>query len=211
MAILTDKRHITRAGLANTRVVLALSPRKRKGTPDNGMPFDECCTRSKNDRVDDTERVPETAHTMSSRPAMAKLIFEFVGGPHDGRIVFGIVGEASDAERFFLFSNWGAVGQRFKVASEYAVETLAKEKPAFRAALDVWISLWRDLMLIAGSHPNRITNQDRLDQIETLNQSISIRDAKNVIASLEKTRTRIDRNVNARLTAENLMLELPFL
>jgi hypothetical protein len=59
---------------------------------------------------------------------MLKIIFEFLGGPHDGRILDGVVGEASDAERCFLFSNWGRVGQRFKVASDYAVETLAKEQ-----------------------------------------------------------------------------------
>jgi len=59
---------------------------------------------------------------------MFKITFEFVGGPHDGRTLEGVVGEGSDAERHFLFSNWGTVGQRFKVASDYAVETLAKER-----------------------------------------------------------------------------------
>ena len=59
---------------------------------------------------------------------MLKIIFEFVGGPHDGETLHGIVGEGSDAERYFLLSNWGAVGQRFKVASEYAVETLTLEQ-----------------------------------------------------------------------------------
>lgn len=65
---------------------------------------------------------------MCLREPYPKLVFEFVGGPHDGRVLTGVVGEASDAERYFLFSNWGAVGQRFKVASEYAVETLAKQR-----------------------------------------------------------------------------------
>ncbi len=59
---------------------------------------------------------------------MVKITFEFLGGPHDGRVLYGVVGEASDAERFFLFSNWGRLGQRFKVASDYAVETLAAEQ-----------------------------------------------------------------------------------
>jgi len=59
---------------------------------------------------------------------MLKIIFEFVGGPHDGRILQGVVGDASDAERCFLFSNWGTVGQCFKVPSGYAVETLARER-----------------------------------------------------------------------------------
>jgi hypothetical protein len=59
---------------------------------------------------------------------MFTITFEFVGGPHDGRILNGVVGAASDAERCFLFSNWGMVGQRLKIASDYAVETLATEQ-----------------------------------------------------------------------------------
>ncbi|MBW3539266.1 MAG: hypothetical protein KY476_03275 [Planctomycetes bacterium] len=53
--------------------------------------------------------------------------FEFVGGPHDGRVAAGFVGEAGDAERYYLFTNHGTLGYLFKVASEYAIETLARE------------------------------------------------------------------------------------
>jgi hypothetical protein len=60
---------------------------------------------------------------------MLKIVFEFIGGPHDGRILHGVVGDASDAERCLLFSNWGMVGQRLKIASDYAVETLELEQP----------------------------------------------------------------------------------
>ena len=59
---------------------------------------------------------------------MVHIAFEFVGGPHDGKIVTGTLGDAGDAERYYLFSNHGAVGQRFKVASDYAVDTLAQER-----------------------------------------------------------------------------------
>lgn len=59
---------------------------------------------------------------------MIKITFEFVGGPHDGKILEGVVGEGSDAERYFLCSNWGRIGQRFKVASDYVVATLSKER-----------------------------------------------------------------------------------
>ena len=56
------------------------------------------------------------------------IIFEFVGGPNDGRIVEGPLGEGGDVDRYYAFSNRGTVGQVFKVASDYAVETLAKEE-----------------------------------------------------------------------------------
>lgn len=59
---------------------------------------------------------------------MLQIIFEFVGGPLDGETLVGNLGESDDAERYYLFTNKGAVGQRFKVASDYAVETLAREE-----------------------------------------------------------------------------------
>jgi hypothetical protein len=59
---------------------------------------------------------------------MLKIVFEFVGGPNDGKVLNGSLGESSDAERCYLFSNRGRVGQRFKVASQYAVDTLAREQ-----------------------------------------------------------------------------------
>lgn len=59
---------------------------------------------------------------------MLKIIFEFVGGPYDGKVLHGSLGEPSDAERYYLFTNHGMIGQRLKVASQYAVETLAEEQ-----------------------------------------------------------------------------------
>src|SRR5687768_12609983 len=59
--------------------------------------------------------------------SMLHITFEFVGGPNDGQVLEGALGEASDAERCYLFTNHGAVGQRFKVASEYSVEALAND------------------------------------------------------------------------------------
>jgi len=61
------------------------------------------------------------------RDTMLKIHFEFVGGPKDGQVLHGRLGEPSDAERHYLFSNRGRIGHRFKVASSYAVETLARE------------------------------------------------------------------------------------
>ena len=61
---------------------------------------------------------------------MLKILFEFMGGPNDGTVLHGMLGEPSDAERCYLFSNRGAVGQRIKVASQYAVETLTSDETA---------------------------------------------------------------------------------
>lgn len=59
---------------------------------------------------------------------MHNITFEFVGGPVDGRLLQGNLGESSDAERYYLLSHRGRVGQQFSVASPFAVETLVREQ-----------------------------------------------------------------------------------
>ena len=63
------------------------------------------------------------------RQVMLKILFEFIGGPNDGEVLQGMLGDASDADRHYLFTNHGTVGQRFKVASQYAVDALAEPSP----------------------------------------------------------------------------------
>ena len=59
---------------------------------------------------------------------MFRVVFEFIGGPNDGKIVDGWLEEGGDSQRYYLFSDHGRIGQRFKVASDLAVETLARER-----------------------------------------------------------------------------------
>ena len=37
----------------------------------------------------------------------------------DGKVLYGTLGQPSDAERYYLFSNHGRMGHRFKVASQF--------------------------------------------------------------------------------------------
>ena len=57
-----------------------------------------------------------------------EIVFRFTGGPLDGQVVRGSLAEESEAERYFLLSHHGRIGQRFRVASPYAVDLLAEEQ-----------------------------------------------------------------------------------
>jgi hypothetical protein len=57
-----------------------------------------------------------------------KIVFEFSGGPLDGKRVAGRPGEEGEAERYYALSYHGHLGQRFRTASEYAVNLLAREQ-----------------------------------------------------------------------------------
>ena len=71
-----------------------------------------------NTREDETEIV------------MQKISFEFVGGPNDGEVVTGALGDGGEAERYYLFSQHGKIGCKIKIASPYAVDSLAQEELA---------------------------------------------------------------------------------
>ena len=55
------------------------------------------------------------------------LTFHFHGGPLDGKSVSGRDGDQEEAERYYLLTHHGRRGQRCRVASDYAVETIAEE------------------------------------------------------------------------------------
>jgi hypothetical protein len=61
-------------------------------------------------------------------PRLKKMIFKFMGGPFDGKLVVGESGKEKEAHRYYMLTDHGRVGQRFHTASEYAVELLSQER-----------------------------------------------------------------------------------
>jgi hypothetical protein len=57
-----------------------------------------------------------------------KIALRFDGGPLDGKRVVGNPDEDDEAEKYFALSYHGRLGQVFRIASDYAVETLARER-----------------------------------------------------------------------------------
>jgi hypothetical protein len=57
-----------------------------------------------------------------------RVIFKFLGGPLDGKTVTGEPGEPGEAQRYYALTCHGRLGQRFRTASEYAVNVLLTEK-----------------------------------------------------------------------------------
>ena len=90
-----------------------------------------------------------------------------------------------------------------------------------REALTTWTTLWRDVLLRATGASAKgdsaptvfvpLTNLDRAREIESLADSLGAEAAHRSVKALERTLEYLDRNVNARLAVEVLMLDLPVL
>jgi len=88
-------------------------------------------------------------------------------------------------------------------------EKLAKDKEVMRQALLVWVSYWRDVLLRASGAAAPIANIDQEETIARLAGRLELEGTRQVVNNMETAITRLEHNVNPRLLAEVLLLDLP--
>jgi DNA polymerase III subunit delta' len=88
-------------------------------------------------------------------------------------------------------------------------DKLARDKDSMRHTILIWLSYWRDVMLRTAQAETSLTNLDRNMEIESLAGRMNLSSARNVVAQLEDALEKMERNVNPRLLAEVVLLDLP--
>ncbi len=88
-------------------------------------------------------------------------------------------------------------------------DKLSKDKDSMRQAILFWLSYWRDVMLRTAQAESPLVNIDRNMEIEDLASRMDLSSARLVVSGLEKVLEKMDRNVNSRMLAEVLLLDLP--
>jgi len=88
-------------------------------------------------------------------------------------------------------------------------EKLAKDKDAMRQTILVWLSYWRDVLLRVAGAETPLVNVDRNMEIEFLAGRLDLSIARKVVSEHESALEKMERNVNSRLLAEVLLLDLP--
>jgi DNA polymerase-3 subunit delta' len=90
-------------------------------------------------------------------------------------------------------------------------EKLAREGSLDRIqdTLDLWVSLWRDVLLTSAQASTLLTNPDRESEITDLAQVISPSAAHQTLNALRRTSELLEKNVNSRLALEVMLLDWP--
>jgi DNA polymerase-3 subunit delta' len=88
-------------------------------------------------------------------------------------------------------------------------DKLARDKDSMRQTILVWLSYWRDVMLRVAHAETSLVNIDRNMEIEFLAGRLDLSVARRVVNDLESALEKMERNVNARLLAEVLLLDWP--
>ena len=88
-------------------------------------------------------------------------------------------------------------------------QILARNPVAMHETLALWISWWRDVMLLAAETDGSLTNVDHHHTLLDHAGRYGVGQCAAMVQALRRTDERLKRNANPRLTLEVLMLDLP--
>jgi len=88
-------------------------------------------------------------------------------------------------------------------------QVLSRDSAALKEALTFWLTIWRDLLLLASGSQTRIVNLDYREALQGLAGQSSAGQAAEVVGRLQTALLNLDKNVNARLNLEVVLLKLP--
>ena len=75
--------------------------------------------------------------------------------------------------------------------------------------LALWLSWWRDLLLVKAENSGLIVNVDQEASLSVQAKDYSLKQIKDFLRCLQAASEQLDQNANPRLVLEVLMLSLP--
>ena len=88
-------------------------------------------------------------------------------------------------------------------------DKLARDKDSMRQAILFWLSYWRDVMLRTAQADTPLINVDRNVEIEGLAGQLDLSSVRKTVNNIENALEQLEKNVNPRLLAEVMLLDLP--
>lgn len=98
----------------------------------------------------------------------------------------------------------GGIIERFNLADK-----LARDKNRLRAEMRIWLTFWRDLMLLTANANAPLTNLDYAETLNSVAAQLDFETARRCAAALEDALEEIDLNLNQRLLVEVTLLDWP--
>ncbi|HWQ13385.1 MAG TPA: DNA polymerase III subunit delta' [Roseiflexaceae bacterium] len=97
----------------------------------------------------------------------------------------------------------------FRWAEERAKEYRGGEQAAVFAALELWQSWWRDVLLTAAGCPEAVTHVDRREELQRAAARYTLADIHALLVRIGLATRQLRENVNPQLALENVLLHLP--
>ena len=121
---------------------------------------------------------------------------------------FGLVQELSDRLEAIERVVEAGLEERFSYAAELA-STFLRSRETTRQELSLWLSWWRDILLVKEGVRDYVTNLSRMKKLEAVANAVSSAQVAYAINKVRETSEHLERNINPRLALENMMLAVP--
>jgi len=156
-------------------------------------------------RIEDVQRELMSRGVESDR---AKLVAHISGGRF-GYALRLAENEALLAWREERLNDLQSLISASRVEKFAYADKLSKDKDTMRQAILIWLSYWRDVMLRSAQAATPLINVDRNVEIEDLAGRLNLSSARIVVSGLEAVLEKMEGNVNPKLLAEVMLLDLP--
>lgn len=90
-----------------------------------------------------------------------------------------------------------------------AAKTLAKDDDELAEMLEVWLTFWRDVLLVQSGNASAIVHKEHRAILEQIAAAMDVGRSADVLVSLEEAQSALLANANTQLLVENLLLGLP--
>jgi DNA polymerase-3 subunit delta' len=100
-------------------------------------------------------------------------------------------------------------GDGFRWAEERAKAYRSGEQADVFAALELWQSWWRDVLLVAADCPTEVVHVDRRAELVGVAARYPIADIHAFIVRIDTAARQLRENANPQLTLENVVLHVP--
>lgn len=154
------------------------------------------------------EQVQQELEARGLEGDKAKLIAHISGGRF-GTSLRLIENEALLEKREERLNDVQSLISASRVEKFAYAEKLSRDKESMRQTIMIWLSYWRDVMLRSAQAKTPLVNIDRNVEIEDLAGRLDLSVARGAACALEDALEKMEKNVNPRLLAEVLLLDLP--
>lgn len=154
------------------------------------------------------EEVQRELETRGLETGRAKLIAHISGG-RMGHALRLIENDSLLETREEKLNDLLALLPASRVEKFSYADKLSKDKEAMRQTIAFWLSYWRDVMLRTAQASTPLVNADRNVEIEDIASRLDLSASRRVVSGLEEALDKMDKNVNSKMLAEVMLLDLP--
>ena len=98
--------------------------------------------------------------------------------------------------------------RRFRISQELA-SLQSRDRRAVQETLALWLSWWRDLLMLKEGKPDLVSNRDCMKALDEKQAEFSTDQVVAIIKETLATKERLMQNASPRLALDVLMLLLP--